>query len=76
MEAANWSWGSDMGYIIKKDTDGWSVRVGKKMSWILLAVLVLQRDFRVLRDFGYYYETLRLRRFEPGRGDRERVRLR
>jgi hypothetical protein len=24
-------------------------------------VLVLQRDFILLRDFGYYYETLRLR---------------
>ncbi len=26
--------------------------------------LILQRDFNVLRDFGRYYETLRLRRFE------------
>ena len=43
---------------------------------VLGIVLVLQRDFRVLRDFGYYYETLRLRRLELGCGDRERVRLR
>ncbi len=28
------------------------------------ADLVLQRDFTVLRDFGWYYETLRLGRFE------------
>ncbi len=26
--------------------------------------LVVQRDFIVLRDFGWYYETLRLQRFE------------
>ena len=39
-------------------------------------ILVLQRDFKVLRDFGYYYEILRLRQFELCRWDRERVRLR
>ena len=38
--------------------------------------LVVQRDFIVLRDFGWYYETLRLGRFELGLCDRERVRLR
>jgi hypothetical protein len=27
-------------------------------------LLVVQRDFMVLRDFGWYYETLRLQRFE------------
>jgi hypothetical protein len=30
----------------------------------------------VLRDFGWYYEILRLRRFELGLYDREQVRLR
>jgi len=38
--------------------------------------LVLQRDFIVLRDFGWYYEILRLRRFELCRCDRERACLR
>ena len=37
--------------------------------------LILQRDFVLLRDFGYYYETLPLRRFEVRRCSCERVRL-
>jgi len=40
------------------------------------ARLIVQRDFMVLRDFGWYYETLHLRRFELYLCDRERVRLR
>jgi hypothetical protein len=38
--------------------------------------LVLQRDFILQRDFGYYYEILRLRRLEPCGCDGQRVRLR
>jgi hypothetical protein len=50
------------------------VGVGLEVEFELM--LVLQRDFAVLRDFGWYYETLRLRRFEICRCDCERVRLR
>lgn len=32
-----------------------------QVSW---ETLIVQRDFIVLRDFGWYYETLRIRRFE------------
>ncbi len=38
--------------------------------------LVLQRDFVLLRDFMYYYETLPLRRVEGRLSNCERVRLR
>ena len=37
--------------------------------------LVLQRDFILQRNFGYYYETLRLRRFVVRFCKQERVRL-
>jgi hypothetical protein len=40
------------------------------------SLLVLQRDFTLLRDFMYYYETLPLRRVEGRLSNRERVRLR
>jgi Tol biopolymer transport system component len=39
-------------------------------------LLVLQRDFVLLRDFMYYYETLPLRRVEGRLSNCERVRLR
>ena len=38
--------------------------------------LIVQRDFMVLRDFGWYYETLRFQRFEFGLCKREGVCLR
>ena len=37
--------------------------------------LILQRDFVLLRDFGYYNETLPLRWFKVRRCNCERVRL-
>lgn len=42
----------------------------------IIQEIVVQRDFMVLRDFGWHYETLRLRRSELRLGERERVRLR
>ena len=45
-------------------------------SNINYGILVLQRDFILQRDFGYYNETLPLRGFEPSWSSRERVRLR
>jgi len=38
--------------------------------------LILQRKIALLRNFGYDYETWRLRRFERRWPSRERVRLR
>ena len=48
----------------------------KRTVSLTIQELVVQRDFIVLRDFGWYYETLRLRRFELGLSERERVCLR
>ena len=43
---------------------------------ILLGILILQRDFILLRDFDPYYETLPLRGFSVCGCNLERVRLR
>ena len=51
-------------------------RVDQGFLSLTKAWLIVQRDFMVLRDFGWHYETLRLRRSELRLGERERVRLR
>ena len=61
---------------IQRDQGGQKVLKGKLAILIVGVVLVVQRDFMVLRDFGWHYETLRLRRSELRLGERERVRLR